>query len=97
MALSNTLQPLRLVHKHNVVTRSIGVVFVHTLLKGSIGDHTKLQGKLWGELKHGVYGGTIDQDELFNSLSSSERQVFNDLVGETNKVGVAKVLNVEKI
>ena len=32
MALSNTLQPLRLIYEHNVVTDSIGVIFIHTRL-----------------------------------------------------------------
>ena len=60
MALSNTLQPLRLVYEHNVATDSIGVVFVHTHLEGTIGDHTKLQSKRWDELKKGIFDGTID-------------------------------------
>ena len=29
---SNTMQPLRLVRAHNIVTKSIGVIFVHTRL-----------------------------------------------------------------
>ena len=72
MVLSNTLQPLRLIYEHNVVTRSIGVVFVHTHLNGVLGDHTKLQGKPWSELKEGFFNGTIDIEKFLDSLTNDE-------------------------
>ena len=51
MVASNTLQPLRLIYSHNIVTRSIATIFVHTECKtfsmrellGDFGDHTTIR------------------------------------------------------
>ena len=50
MVVSNTLQPLRLIHTHNVVTRSIAVILVHTELKGTPYDGAVKTGAIYEKL-----------------------------------------------
>ena len=96
MSLSITLQPLRLIHEHNVVTQSIGVIFVNTHLRGSIGDHTKLAGKPWGELRMGICHGEVDTDELWEQMTNDERGMFNELVTESHNIGWDTAVQIDK-
>ena len=96
MVTSNKLQPLRLVYSHNVVTKSIAVVFVYTCVSGYLGDNSVICGIPWSRLKRLFYDGTSNVKKVYDQLTKYEKQMINELCREQDAIGINRELHVTK-
>ena len=61
MVQSNTLVPMKFIHKANKVMKNqaFGVIFVHTHIHKELGDDTILKGKKWSEWR-GAFSDNVN-------------------------------------
>jgi len=73
------LQSLRLIYSHNVVTKSIAVIFVNTYIGGPT-DQTTFLGTQWRDLKEAFYNGSVNIEDFWGFLSDKEKTDLVELM-----------------
>ena len=75
MISSNALQPLKLIYKHNIVTKSVARIFVNTFT-GGLDDSTVIGQLSWSEIKIKKREKALKLQEFWEKMTNIEKQKF---------------------
>ena len=91
MVQSNTLVPMKFIHKANKIKEAWGAIFVHTHIHKEFGDDTILKGKPWGEWRSAIADGA-DRDAIREGMTPEEKLMMKELLkhGVENPVHISE-------